>query len=83
MQRLIITAAIIALFFIGCNKEQDERIPAPIGYGVDTNTTLEIELQIAERELLARMYECSVRQAVQGAQRVQRLELTRASPAKK
>lgn len=83
MQMLIITAAIIALFFIGCNKEQAEQIPAPIGYGIETNTPIEIQVQSAEAELLTRMYECSVRQMEQGSRRVQPLELNRASPVNK
>jgi PBP1b-binding outer membrane lipoprotein LpoB len=76
MQRIIITAGIIALFFIGCNKEQSEQQPAPIEYNTP-NTPLEAEVQSAERLLMQKIHQCSVN--LTNPENPKTIELTRAS----
>jgi hypothetical protein len=77
MQRVIITAGIIALFFIGCNKEKSEQMPAPIEYNVPPSTALEVEVQSAERLLMQKIHQCSV--SLSTPAKPKPIELTRAS----
>ena len=77
MQRVIITAGIIALFFIGCNKEKSEQQPAPIEYNEPQKTTLEAEVQSAEKLLMEKIHQCSV--SLSTPAKPTPIELTRAS----
>jgi hypothetical protein len=77
MQRIIITAGIIALFFIGCNKEKSEQMPVPIEYNEPQKTTLEAEVQSAEKLLMDKIHQCSV--SLSTPAKPKPIELTRAS----